>query len=216
MLAPKLKIENFDMSNSGNLFIVSAPSGAGKTSLLKELVTNIKGISTSISTTTRPMRPGEIDGQDYHFVSIEEFISMKEQGDFLEHAEVFGNCYGTSKTLLQEILQTGEDLVLELDWQGAQQVREQMPDAISIFILPPSRKELAHRLTGRGQDDEQVIQKRMSSAITEISHYDEYDFLIINDIFDVALADLENVIMSHRLTLTKQSTHYKKLIEELL
>jgi len=204
------------MNNLGNLYIVSAPSGAGKTSLLKELVKSIDGISTSISTTTRSIRTGEVNGKDYHFVSIEQFSAMKEQGDFLEHAEVFGNFYGTSKTHLLEILQTGEDLVLEIDWQGAQQVREQMSHAISIFILPPSRNELANRLTGRGQDDEQVIQQRMSSAMAEISHYSEYDFLVVNDVFKVALRDLEDIVKVHRLTLTRQSIQYKQLIEELL
>jgi len=204
------------MRNTGNLYIVSAPSGAGKTSLLKALISSVDDISTSISTTTRIIRSGETNGVDYHFVTIDEFTSMTEQGEFLENAEVFGNFYGTSKTHLNQVLETGEDLVLEIDWQGAQQIRKQLPDAISIFILPPSRNELAERLKGRGQDDEQVIQKRMASAMTEISHYDEYDYLIINDDFETALKELQHIIKANRLTQSKQATKNRQLITELL
>jgi len=204
------------MSQSGNLYIVSAPSGAGKTSLLKALVTNIEGITTSISTTTRTIRNGEVDGVDYHFANIDEFKAKIEQGDFLEHAEVFGNFYGTSKSRLNDSLQQGLDLILEIDWQGAQQIRQQLPDAISIFILPPSRDELSHRLKGRAQDDEKVINKRMSAAIEEISHYDEYDYLVINDIFENALSDLEDIIKANRLKLAKQALKNDQLIKELL
>ena len=204
------------MIKRGNLYIVSAPSGAGKTSLLKALSTKIDSISTSISTTTRTIRSGEIDGLDYHFVSIEEFTSMIEQGEFLEHAEVFGNLYGTSKTHLTNVLESGQNLVLEIDWQGAQQIRKYLPDAVSIFILPPSREELSSRLKGRAQDNEQVIKERMASAIEEISHYNEYDYLVINDVFEIALADLESIILTSRLSLPRQAEQYDQLIAELM
>ena len=204
------------MTSKGNLYIVSAPSGAGKTSLLKALTAKDDGISTAISTTTRLIRKGEVNGVDYHFVSIEDFHELIKQGDFLEHAEVFGNFYGTSENRLNKVLEQGNDLVLEIDWQGAQQIREQLPDAISIFILPPSRDELASRLTGRGQDNPEIIEQRMSSAIEEISHYNEYDFLVINDDFDIALNDLESIIKAYRLVQTKQTDANQQLISDLL
>jgi len=204
------------MSKNGNLYIISAPSGAGKTSLLKALVSKISNFSTAISSTTREIRSGETDGVDYHFVSIEKFLSMVQAGEFLEHAEVFGNFYGTSEKSVRRALEEGQDLVLEIDWQGAQQVRKQLPDAIGIFILPPSRETLAERLKGRAQDDEAVIEKRMAAAIEEISHYNEYDYLVINDVFEEALMDLENIIKSQRLTLSRQSANYKQLIADLL
>jgi len=204
------------MSKNGNLYIISAPSGAGKTSLLKQLVSKISNFSTAISTTTREIRSGEVDGVDYHFVSIEKFLSMAQSGEFLEHAEVFGNFYGTSEKSVRKALEEGQDLVLEIDWQGAQQVRKQLPDAIGIFIVPPSREILAERLKGRAQDDEAVIEKRMAAAIEEISHYNEYDYLVINDVFEEAQMDLENIIKSHRLTLSRQSANYKQLITDLL
>jgi len=204
------------MNNKGNLYIISAPSGAGKTSLLKALMDKISNFSTAISSTTREIRSGEIDGVDYHFVSIEDFLAMVQAGKFLEHAEVFGNFYGTSEDSVKKALNEGKDLVLEIDWQGAQQVRKQIPEAIGIFILPPSRETLADRLKGRAQDDEAVIEKRMASAIEEISHYSEYDYLVINDTFEEALNDLENIIKSKRLTLSRQSINYKQLITDLL
>ncbi len=204
------------MTNLGTLYIVSAPSGAGKTSLLKALSSRVENISFSTSTTTRAKRPSEVDGIDYHFVSVTEFQSMIEQGEFLEHAEVFGNFYGTAKTHINEVLNSGNDLVLEIDWQGAQQIRNKLSDTLSIFILPPSRNELAYRLKGRAQDDEQVIKNRMSAAIEEISHYKEYDYLIINDIFEAALENLENIIRANRLTLSRQSAQYNQLISELM
>jgi len=204
------------MTNLGTLYIVSAPSGAGKTSLLKALSSRVENISFSTSTTTRAKRPSEVDGIDYHFVSVTEFQSMIEQGGFLEHAEVFGNFYGTAKTHINEVLNSGNDLVLEIDWQGAQQIRNKLSDTLSIFILPPSRNELAYRLKGRAQDDEQVIKNRMSAAIEEISHYKEYDYLIINDIFEAALENLENIIRVNRLTLSRQSAQYNQLISELM
>lgn len=204
------------MSKNGNLYIISAPSGAGKTSLLKALVKKIDNFSAAISTTTREIRSGETDGVDYHFISIESFLSMVQAGEFLEHAEVFGNFYGTSENSVNKALAEGQDLVLEIDWQGAQQVRKQLPDAIGIFIVPPSREALAVRLKGRAQDDEAVIEKRMAAAIEEISHYNEYDYLVINDDFEQALLDLENIIKSHRLTLSKQSANHRQLITDLL
>jgi len=204
------------MIERGKLYIVSAPSGAGKTSLLKALTAKVSTISTSISTTTRAKRTGEVEGQDYHFVSVEQFSSMIDEGEFLEHAEVFGNFYGTSKTYLTDVLISGQNLVLEIDWQGAQQIRKQVPDAVSIFILPPSREELARRLKARAQDNDQVINARMASAIEEISHYDEYDYLVINDEFDIALADLESIILTSELAQQRLSAQYDKLIAELL
>jgi len=204
------------MSKNGNLFIVSAPSGAGKTSLLKALTTNLDSITTSVSTTTRPIREGEVDGKDYHFVSIDEFGEMINKSEFLESAEVFGNFYGTSQSRINEQLSSGIDLVLEIDWQGAQQVRKLIPDAISIFILPPSQQALTDRLVGRAQDDESVIKKRMAAAKEEISHYHEFDYLVINDVFEEALNELELIIKSQRLLQTKQSSLHQQLITDLL
>jgi guanylate kinase len=204
------------MNKNGNLYIVSAPSGAGKTSLFKALSSKINGISTSISTTTRKMRRGETNGKDYHFVTVDEFEKRVAQGDFLEHAEVFGNFYGTSKSHLIEDLSKGCDRVLEIDWQGAQQVKKQMPNSISIFILPPSREELSNRLKQRAQDDIQIIEERMSSAIEEISHYNEYDYLLVNDVFEDALNDLETIIYGNHLKLDNQVVKYSQLISELL
>ena len=204
------------MNKTGTLYIVSAPSGAGKTSLLKALMTKTNGIKTSISTTTRPIRPGEVDAVDYHFVSIPEFNTMKDNDEFVEYAEVFGNFYGTSKVRLTESLNSGINLILEIDWQGAQQIRKQLPESISIFILPPSREELEARLKGRGQDDESIIQGRMASAIAEISHYNEYEFIIVNDKFDTALSDLEDIVNTRGLNLSKQSRNYQQLITDLL
>ena len=204
------------MIKRGKLYVVSAPSGAGKTSLLKALTAKIKSISTAISTTTRAKRSGEVEGLDYHFVSVEEFSSMIERGEFLEHAEVFGNFYGTSKTYLTDVLESGQNLVLEIDWQGAQQIRKQLPDAVSIFILPPSREELARRLKKRAQDNEQVINNRMASAIKEISHYDEYDYIVMNDDFELALADIESIILTNKQSLPRESAQYEKLIADLL
>ncbi|MCP4274142.1 MAG: guanylate kinase [Gammaproteobacteria bacterium] len=204
------------MSKNGNLYIISAPSGAGKTSLLKALMDKISNFSAAVSTTTREIRSGEVDGVDYHFVSIEKFLTMVQAGAFLEHAEVFGNFYGTSENSVTKALEEGQDLVLEIDWQGAQQVRKQIPEAISIFIFPPSRDTLAERLKGRAQDDATVIEKRMAAAIEEMSHYNEFDYLVINDVFGEALKDLENIIKSYRLTLSRQSTNHRQLITNLL
>ena len=175
---------------TGILFIISAPSGAGKTSLVGELLKRMENIKASISHTTRDCRPGEEDGINYHFVSREEFIGMLEQSAFLEHAEVFGNFYGTSQQWVEETLASGQDVILEIDWQGAAQVRQLLPDSTSIFILPPSKQALRERLDNRGQDDSAVIEKRIAAATEEMSHYIEADFMVVNDDFEVALNQL--------------------------
>ncbi len=185
--------------SAGSLFLISAPSGAGKTSLVDALVKAANNIETenlcvSVSHTTRPMRPGEVDGINYHFVSAEVFAQMVERDEFLEHAEVFGNNYGTSKAWVKQRLQESCNVILEIDWQGADQVKQIMPEAISIFILPPSLETLRARLTSRGQDDPGVIEKRMTEAVNEISHYPQADYLLINDNFEAALAGLMDII----------------------
>ncbi|WP_110991995.1 guanylate kinase [Pseudomonas sichuanensis] len=202
--------------SSGNLYIVSAPSGAGKTSLVTELIKQDPHVRVSVSHTTRAMRPGEAHGVNYHFVVHEEFKALIAQGDFLEHAEVFGNFYGTSRSALQETLDQGFDLILEIDWQGAQQVRKLMPEARSIFILPPSQQALRQRLDGRGQDSEEIIAGRMKEAVSEMEHYDEYEYVIINDDFDVALDDLKAVFRSNRLLLKKQKQRHEALLKQLV
>lgn len=202
--------------SSGTLYIVSAPSGAGKTSLVTALIKADKRVSVSVSHTTRAMRPGEQHGVNYHFVSHDDFKGLIAKGDFLEHAEVFGNFYGTSRSALQEVLDQGNDLILEIDWQGAQQVRKLMPEALSVFILPPSQQALRQRLDGRGQDSEEIIAGRMKEAVSEMVHYDEYDYVIINDDFDVALEDLKAVFRSNRLRLEKQQKRNSGLLKELL
>ena len=184
----------------GTLFVVSAPSGAGKTSLVKALVESTPGLDVSVSHTTRPQRPGEENGVNYHFVSKDTFAQMLNDNAFLENAEVFGNLYGTSKASVQEQLDAGTDVILEIDWQGAEQVRRQLPESVSVFILPPSKSVLRERLDGRGQDSESVIQGRMDQAAEQISHHVEFDYLIINDDFDVALNELRALIHSQRLT----------------
>ena len=204
------------MSTLGTLFIVSAPSGAGKTSLVHALVESLNDIRVSISHTTRTMRPGEIDGVNYHFAERDQFVAMIEQSAFLEHAEVFGNLYGTSTDWVKSTLNSGIDVILEIDWQGAQQVRHLMPEAQSIFILPPSRQELRNRLTGRGQDDESVIDDRMEQATNEISHYIEADFIIINDDFADALTDFKSIILSQRAKTKHQQGRHQDLLSELL
>jgi len=200
----------------GNLYIVSAASGTGKTSLLNVLLQKEDNIVVSISHTTRQKREGEEDGKHYNFVNVTAFESLIEQGDFLEHAKVFGNYYGTSQSSVQKQLETGVDVILEIDWQGAQQVRKLMPQAISIFILPPSRQALLDRLTGRAQDSEEVIMGRMNEAISEMSHYSEYDFVVVNDCFDTALNDLKSIFHSQRLAMKSQADRYQDMISDLL
>jgi guanylate kinase len=189
---------------SGNLFIVAAPSGAGKTSLVNALLKQDLGLALSISYTTRAPRPGEVDHREYHFIAEQEFVAMIERNEFLEHAEVFGNRYGTSGPWIREQTAAGSDLVLEIDWQGAQQVRKLIAGAVSIFVLPPSMDELERRLRTRAQDSDAVIQQRLAAARDEISHANEFDYVIINKDFDVALADLAAVVRASRLRLARQ------------
>lgn len=200
----------------GNLFIISAPSGAGKTSLVNALLQRLQQVQVSVSHTTRAQRPGERDGVNYHFVSAAVFQQLFDAGDFLESAEVFGNRYGTSQQWVQQTLRSGIDVILEIDWQGAQQVRRLMPAALSVFILPPSRAALEQRLTGRGQDDPQVIAARMAKAVDEMSHYPEADYLLVNDQFDVALDELCAIITASRLNLASQQVRYQQLLSGLL
>lgn len=202
----------------GTLYIVSAPSGAGKSSLIAALLeTNpTYAMKVSVSHTTRTMRPGEQDGIHYHFVDKAHFEDLIEKGEFLEYAQVFGNYYGTSRAWIEQNLDKGIDIFLDIDWQGAQQIRPQMPLAKSVFILPPSKEELERRLNARGQDSQEVIAKRMSEAQSEISHYNEYDYLIVNDDFDVALIDFKAIIRAERLGQTKQAAKYHHMLHELL
>ncbi|MBT3013245.1 MAG: guanylate kinase [Candidatus Thiodiazotropha sp. (ex Lucina aurantia)] len=204
------------MTAQGTLYILSAPSGAGKTSLLKALYKKDKAIRISVSHTTRPMRPGEEDGVDYYFIDQESFLVKVKRGDFLEHAEVFGNYYGTDETSVRSQLEAGEDIVLEIDWQGAEQVRRRFPDAVSIFILPPSPGVLYERLSNRGQDSHEVIQGRMREAISEMSHYAEFDYLIFNDNFELALSELWSIVIAHRLKLSRQAAVHAETISLLL
>ncbi|TQV73742.1 guanylate kinase [Aliikangiella marina] len=201
---------------TGNLYVVSAPSGAGKTSLLKRLIAELSSVEMSISHTTRDRREGETDGVDYHFVSLEAFGKLIEDKAFFEHAEVFGNYYGTSKASIQEQLSQGIDVILEIDWQGARQIREQLPESLSIFILPPSKEALQNRLDSRGQDHAAVIDKRMQAAKSEMSHYSEYDYLVINDDFEVALEELKSILVAERQKLSRQKQKFAHLLVNLL
>ena len=186
------------------LFIVSAPSGAGKTSLVNALVTSLDQVVPSISYTTRPPRPGERDGADYHFISMAEFERMISAGAFLEHAQVFGNRYGTAQATVAAELAAGRDVVLEIDWQGARQIRARMPESVSIFILPPSLPELERRLRSRESDDPETIRRRLDEAAAEMSHYPEYDYVIVNAVFERALPDLQSIIRAQRLRRARQ------------
>lgn len=202
--------------SQGTLFVVSAPSGAGKTSLVRELVESLDGIQVSTSHTTRIRREGEIDGVNYHFVDVPAFEAMIERGEFFEYARVFDNYYGTSRPAVQAALAAGQDVILEIDWQGARQVREQLPEAVSVFILPPSREELERRLSGRGTDEHAVIERRMRDAVSEMSHHDEYDYLLINDDFTTALDELRALVVSHRLARQRAGATHAALLQALL
>lgn len=202
----------------GTLYVVSAPSGAGKTSLTHALIARLvkQGISVafSVSYTTRVPRPGERDGVDYHFVDSAAFDAMIAGGEFLEHARVFDRCYGTGRAATEALLTAGQDVILDIDWQGARQVREHVADAVSIFILPPSREELARRLRLRAQDDEAVIATRLRTAADEIAHYSEYDYLVVNDEFEHACAALESILLARRLRRDVQEPRLRRLLAE--
>ena len=202
--------------NIGKLYIISAPSGAGKTSLVKQLVADLVDLAVSVSHTTRQMRPGEIQGQDYYFVTVADFQVMLEKQAFLEHARVFDNFYGTAQQTVEENLKKGLDVILEIDWQGAEQIKKLLPDSLSIFILPPSTEVLLQRLRSRGQDDEQIIARRMRDAVTEIRHHDEFDYLVVNDVFDQALTELKSIIIANRLARQRQLHNLRPLLVSLL
>ena len=200
----------------GSLFVIAAPSGAGKTSLVQALMAEVPGLAFSVSHTTRPPRAGEAEGRDYHFVDRATFRRMVAEGAFLEHAEVFGHCYGTSRGVVAERLAAGEDLILEIDWQGAQQVRRAIPACVSVFILPPSREELARRLRSRATDASEVIAHRLALAVEEMRHYAEFDHLVINDAFDQALAELKAIVHASRCRTPVQAVRRSALLAELL
>ena len=201
---------------TGTLYTVSAPSGAGKTSLVNALVQRCEGLRVSVSHTTRPQRPGEVNGVNYHFVDTRGFEAMLASSAFLEHARVFGNLYGTSRPWVEEQLAAGMDVILEIDWQGARQVKELLPATCGIFILPPSRQTLEERLTGRGQDGPEVIAGRMAQAVEEMSRYVQSDYLVVNNIFEDALADLQAIVRAQRLRTIRQSQDLAPLLRDLL
>ena len=198
--------------SKGNIFVVTAPSGAGKTSLVRALLEADQQVQLSISYTTRAPRPGEIDGKDYHFVDEKTFLEMLERSDFLESAQVYGNRYGTSQPWIESVIGSGADILLEIDWQGAAQVRRIFPEAIGIFILPPSLEALTERLQGRGSDSAEVIARRLAAARDDIGHVEEFDYVIINDDFNTALQELLTVVRAQRLVATRQLQRHAGII----
>ena len=201
---------------TGVLFVVSAPSGAGKTSLLRALIPTDPRLQLSVSHTTRGARPGEQDGTHYHFVDRARFEAMVAAGEFVEHARVFDNLYGTAERSVRDVLGANFDVVLEIDWQGARQVRARFPEAVSVFIVPPSVEALRERLSGRGQDSAEIIDRRMRDARSELSHFGEYDYLVVNDDFDEALADLRAIVGAERLRLARQQARLGAALEAML
>jgi len=202
--------------NRGKLYIISAPSGAGKTSLVKQLIAGLDQVTVSVSHTTRAMRVGENEGKDYFFSTVDEFKQMVANKDFLEHAQVFDNFYGTAQKTVENSLDDGIDVILEIDWQGAQQVRKMLPDNVSIFILPPSIEVLQQRLENRGQDSQEIISRRMQDAVQEMSHCEEFNYLIVNDDFNLALSELRGIVVSHRLEKKRQLKRLAPLLEQLI
>lgn len=205
-----------DHQTPGTLYVVAAPSGAGKSSLVNALIKRLSFVYLSISHTTRQQRPGEEEGAHYHFVSKPDFETMVTKGLLLEHAQVFGNYYGTSQAYVEGELRNGHDVILEIDWQGAQQIRRAMPQTRSIYIVPPSRDALKERLEKRSQDSADVIQARMTEAVNEISHYNEFDYLVVNDDFYKALDELCAIFVAERLQIAKQCQRHQSLLVQLL
>ena len=199
-----------------NLFIIAAPSGCGKTSLVKALIEKVNNLCVSVSHTTRAARLGEEHGKNYFFVSKEDFNEISNSNGFIESAQVFDNYYGSAKQTVKDLLEQGQDVILEIDWQGAQQVKQSFTDAIGIFILPPSISALAERLTDRGQDDQSIIDRRMKDAVSEMQHFDEFDYLVINDDFNIALNDLTHIIYTQRLSLAQQTQQQQDLLKQLI
>ena len=205
-----------DTTMTAQLYILSAPSGAGKTSMVREACSRIDVLTVSVSHTTRPKRPKDRDGVDYHFVEKPTFLEMIAEADFLEHAEVFGNYYGTSHKAITETLNAGKDVLLEIDWQGADQVRRLTPEACSIFIMPPSRETLENRLRGRASDSEEVIERRIAEAVSDMQHYSNYDYLIINDDFEQAVSELCAIIIAKRVEVRRQTELRSEMLSALL
>ena len=202
--------------NTACLFTISAPSGAGKTSLVKALLEQrAASVAVSVSHSTRAIRPGEVDGNAYHFVTPDDFQNMVEADEFLEHAQVFDHCYGTARASVDQLLASGKHVILEIDWQGARQVKAKRPETVSIFILPPSREELEQRLRLRGTDNESTIKRRMRDADREMSHYDDAEYLVINEIFEQALFDLDAIIHTQGLTLARQKLKHRSLVNSI-
>jgi guanylate kinase len=204
------------MVTKGKLYVISAASGAGKTSLVSALLQQVPSVEVSVSHTTRAPREGEVDGVNYHFVSADTFEKMVEDAEFFEHATVFGNMYGTSQQHVEDQLLAGKDVILEIDWQGARQIRRLIPDCSTIYIVPPSTEALRQRLTSRGQDDDEVIDRRMQEAVSEMSHYVEFDYLVINDDFEQAREDLVAIINGNRMLLERQQDEHAELLAQLL
>lgn len=203
------------MSNPGRLYILAAPSGAGKTSLSKALAASLTDLKISVSHTTRPQRPHDVEGRDYYFIDTAQFDSMVTHQQFLEYATVYGYYYGTSRAWVLSQLREGIDVILEIDWQGARQIKQHFSAAVSIFILPPSLSALQQRLMARGEDSDEVIADRMMAAHQELAHYHEFDYLVINDDFEVALTELQTIVYAHRLQLVPQQSRYQALLAEL-
>ena len=201
---------------TGSLFIITAASGTGKTSLVKQLIATTNDLTVSVSHTTRGPRPGEIEGHHYHFTTEAAFLAAVDNGEFLEHAQVFDNHYGTKEQSVRAQLEAGVDVILEIDWQGALQVQDIFPEAVMIFILPPSVATLRQRLSARGQDSQEVIEKRLAGSVTEMAQYVNFDYVVINDNFEVALAELKAIIIADRQTLTRQQDRYATTIAALI